>query len=329
MKHFILRHGDVLPAAQLTVEAQPAGAKILVDGIEIGSAPRAIARVGIGAHVVEVSKEGFGTLESPVVVLQRETAEMKMKLGPAGTLAITADASDVNVYVDGVLRGTAPLSIEIAEGTHTVTGMKTGSKRSHATTLVKAEQSTDVALSHPATQAFLAVVSSPVGAEVIIDGESAGVTPVAERIVEPGRHVVDVKRNDYSRRVVVDLTEDARRQLEFNMDAAGSSSAPTAIPAPSAFPPRHSSNARLQSGLGISLGGVALSLASAAVLLTQKDNNSRTAAAVTMVAGATGMVLGPAIFFRELGPRDPGKIIRADRDEKQAAVPGVRAAFRF
>ena len=332
VKNFLLRHGDVMPPAQLTVDAQPAGATIYVDGTEIGKAPRALALIGIGAHVIEVRKDGFGPIASPVIVLQRDTAELKVRLAPAGTLAITADATGVDVYVDGVLRGTAPLSMDIAEGPHQVTGVKAGSRHSHSNAIVKAEKETVIALSHPTTRAFLSVVSSPAGAEVIIDGESAGATPVAERIVEPGRHVVDVKRNDYSRRVVVDLTEEARRQLEFNMEAAGASTASTAassVPSAAPFPPRGSSSARLRSGLGISLGGVAVSLASAAVLLTQKDDTSRTAAAATMVAGATGMVLGPAIFFRELGPRDPSGVIRADREDKKAAVPGLRAAFRF
>ena len=338
VKLFLLRHGDLMPPADLAIFASPAGATIFIDGNEIGKAPRATARIGLGAHVVKVQKAGLGEISAPVVVMQRTNAEIRLRLSPTGTLAIAADAPEVDVYVDGVYRGVAPLSMEIAEGAHAISGVKSGSRQSHASATVKAEQQVEISLSHPSTRAFLSVVSSPIGAEVIIDGESAGVTPVAERTVDPGRHVVDVKRNDYSRRVVVDLTADARRQLEFNMEpaAATATSAPTSA-TPSNISPslapralRAGSSARLHSGLGISLGGVALSVASAAVLLTQKDDMSRTAAAATMVAGATGMIIGPAIFFRELGPRDPRAVIRADRERpEREAAPGVRAAFRF
>lgn len=49
----------------------------------------------------------------------------------------------------------------------------------------------------------------------------------------------------------------------------------------------------------MTLGGVALSALSAAVLATQDEPWVRGAAAASMIAGSTGFVIGPTIMLRE------------------------------
>jgi len=305
VKKFLLANATVLPPATLAIEAAP-GATISVNGREVGKGPRALANVTAGAHVVMVQKAGLGTVQAPVVILQRSAAEITVRLAKAGTLAVSADAEGVAVYVDGVLRGTAPLSVDIAEGRHEVSGVKSGSSNSHAAVVVTAEEETEVSLSHPPSVAYLTVASAPEGAEVIVDGEPIGVTPVLDHVVSPGRHIVDVRLDgSRPRRMVVDLGPDVKRRLDFALE--NEFAPPTVAVAPPSAEPQVSltrtTSRRFEqrTAVKVAAAGLAVTAVSAIVLVTQKDPQARTAAAASMIAGSAGFAIGPMLVLRPGG----------------------------
>ncbi len=298
VKAFLISNATQLPPASLTIETAP-GATILVNGKEVGAGPKQVARVTAGAHIIEVRKRGFGEVRAPIVILQRSAAALAVRLAPAGTLAVSADSEGVAVYVDGVLRGVAPLSIDIAEGHHEVAGMKDGSKNSHARALVKAQRETEVALAHPRSIAYLTVASAPEGAEVVVDGEPVGVTPILDHAVPPGRHIVDVRLDGARpRRMVVDVAQDVKRRLDFALE---SDLAPEpAVAASPVVQTRAVSSRRFEqrTATRVAIAGLAVTAVSAVVLVTQKDPAARTAAAASMVAGSAGFAIGPMIVLR-------------------------------
>lgn len=333
VKEFLVRHSYALPDAEIVVTAQPAGAEILLDGTKIGVAPRAVARAGAGTHVVEVRKPGMGSVFAPMLVLQRTKADLDVRLTEAGTLAVSADVTGVAVYVDGVLRGEAPISIDIASGPHTVTGVKPGTADSRARTSVLGGAEVEVRLSHPSNSAFLTVASDPAGAEVIVDGESFGETPVNARPVPPGQHVIDVRVGESARRVVVDLFPEVHRRVEFDLQPPR-----TAMAVPSAARPEPATAApaatRVRSprtsaywrrALAVTVAGAAISAGSAAVLVTEDDRQTRGLAAAGVVGGAAAFSSGPVLFFWQTAPRG----MRAEGDPEDDAGRTVGAGVRF
>ena len=336
VKEFIVRHSYALPDAELTVNAQPAGAEIWLDGKKVGAAPRAVVRASAGTHVVEVRKEGAGSVLAPVFVLQRTKAEVDVRLGALGTLAVSADAPGVSIYVDGVLRGEAPLSVDVTTGTHTVIGTKAGTADSRARASILDGVETEVRLSNPSNQAFLTVASNPAGAEVIVDGESFGSTPVDTRAVTPGQHIIDVRVGDSARRVVVDLFPDVHRRVDFDLSPPSTSTAAAASPA-SVRTGLDSPVVRAKSGksirywrgaLAVSIAGALVSSGSAAVLASTNDDPAiRTAAAAGVIGGVAAFSSGPALFFWHTAPRTSTKI-RADGESGERTVgAGVRFSF--
>lgn len=315
VKKFLLSNAAVLPPATLTVETAP-GATVLINGNEVGVGPRAFARVTAGAHIVEVRKPGSGEVRAPIVILQRTSAEMSVRLAPAGTLAVTSDVDGVSVYVDGVLRGTTPLSIDVAEGRHEIAGLKGGSKNTHATAQVKAGAETEIALSHPSSIAYLSVGSAPEGAEVVVDGEPVGMTPVVDHAIAPGRHIVDVKLDgSRPRRMVVDLGPDVKRRLDFALENDAPSAA---VSSARASQPRivHATPSRRfeqKTATRVAVAGLAVTAVSAIVLVTQRDPQARTAAAASMIAGSAGFAIGPMVIMR--------------RDRDSAIGAGITGSF--
>ena len=334
VKEFIVRHSYALPDAELVVNAQPAGAEIFLDGKKIGVAPRATVRASAGTHVVEVRKDGVGNLLAPLFVLQRTRAELDMRLGALGTLAVSADAPGVSIFVDGVLRGEAPISVDIAAGAHTVIGTKAGTSDSRARVTIADGAETEISLSNPSNRAFLTVASNPEGAEVIVDGESFGATPVEGRAVSPGQHIIDVRVGESARRVVVDLFPDVHRRVDFDLGPPATSSA--AVAPASVRTGGESPVVRAKGGksirywrgaLAVSIAGAVVSSGSAAVLASKNDDPTmRTAAAAGVIGGAAAFSSGPALFFWHTAPRT---YMRADADPSTDRTVGAGVRFQF
>jgi hypothetical protein len=69
---------------QVALAVEPAGARVLVDGREVGTTPLAEPlRVGPGQHVIEVRRDGYEELRREVTVEQGERVELVATLAPA------------------------------------------------------------------------------------------------------------------------------------------------------------------------------------------------------------------------------------------------------
>ena len=66
-----LEFAEAPVSGQLAVQSEPAGAKVLVDGVERGIAPLTIRDLTPGDHLVELQSDG-GTARHTVNVLRRE-----------------------------------------------------------------------------------------------------------------------------------------------------------------------------------------------------------------------------------------------------------------
>ena len=111
---------------------------------------------------------------------------------------IDADVGQADVTVDGVKRGTTPISIDgLPVGTHKVLVQKPPAKDweqvvqlAAGTTLVHAEMS--ASMPKAPTEGMLDIKADAVNAEVLIDGIAFGKTPLLTKIAS-GDHWIQVK----------------------------------------------------------------------------------------------------------------------------------------
>ena len=119
-----------------------------------------------------------------------------------GSLSVTSEPSGAPVVIDGTARGTTPLEVALAAGTHNVEVGIGSQARSRSVTVTRGNTfSLHLGLGPVAAAGVeagtggLQVATEPGGARVSIDGVPHGVAPVTVMNLKVGDHVVTVRGN--------------------------------------------------------------------------------------------------------------------------------------
>ena len=119
-----------------------------------------------------------------------------------GSLRVTSEPNGAPVSIDGTARGTTPLEVALAPGTHNVTVGDGSQARSQPVTVTRGSTfslhlglGALPAASVGAGTGSLQVSTEPGGARVSIDGVPHGVAPVTITNLKVGDHVVTVRGN--------------------------------------------------------------------------------------------------------------------------------------
>ncbi len=109
-----------------------------------------------------------------------------------GTLIMTTNPPGAKLYVDGVERGTTPLTVTLKTGAHALELRGDGPPRVMPITMTAGAQvSQYIELPRTAaTAGHLLVRTEPAGAKVSVDGTSRGTSPVTVADLAPGEHAV-------------------------------------------------------------------------------------------------------------------------------------------
>lgn len=128
------RPAPAASAGRVTVHSTPAGARVQVDGRDRGRTPVTIGGLGVGRHLVEVSRDGYADQARRVeITATRPSVTLDLRLeataapGAAAAAPVTAALEFVTrpagagVYVDGRRVGVSPLKIDgVAPGARTI-----------------------------------------------------------------------------------------------------------------------------------------------------------------------------------------------------------------
>jgi formylglycine-generating enzyme required for sulfatase activity len=161
-----------------------------------------------GRHNVDAEAEGYHPLSTTIDVSDERTQEVELELEPLpGKLDVRSEQADIEVLVDGEVAGTAPGLIEdIPRGSHIVEFRKYRYfplRQQMDIEGLGRTQWVDVGLEPAWGQ--LQVTSVPEGAEVFVDGQAVGVTPLSAEVLETGTRLTLSKRGykDWEKQVSV------------------------------------------------------------------------------------------------------------------------------
>ncbi len=181
----------------LEIKGGVAGAVIAIDGRDRGEYPSVDAlRVGAGAHVVRLYKDGYEPFETTVDVAGGQTARVRAhlaRLAESGRLqVIEKNGKHLDVLLDNVRVGTTPWEASVAVGPHTVVlrgdnGFGTQPVR----VPVQAQTNTPLTLAAEELTSSLLVQVVPPGASVALDGVPVG-RGLWEGRLRAGSHRVEV-----------------------------------------------------------------------------------------------------------------------------------------
>ena len=187
----------VAPTGQLQVRTEPSGARVLVDGQRKGTSPITIENLAAGMHTVTVDGKA-GTVTRDVEIQGGATASLVLPLASAAPEAAPAPASgwitvnaplDVQIFENGQLLGTnrsarivAPVGKHDVEISNDALGFR-------VTRSVTVAQGQATVLKVDAPKGSLSLNAVP-WAEVWIDGERLGETPIGNVQLTIGTHDV-------------------------------------------------------------------------------------------------------------------------------------------
>jgi len=169
----------------ISVESSPSGASVYFNGNYRGSAPLIISEVWPGTYTIQAEKNGYRTYTTKTSVSSGTRSTVYCPLSPldtSGSLYILSDPINAKVVLDGLYRGTTPLTLSnLASGTHILELDHTGYYDWKSTVDVPAGGTKTVSSSlNPmpvSNVGWVYVSSSPGGAGVTLDGTNYGQTP--------------------------------------------------------------------------------------------------------------------------------------------------------
>jgi tetratricopeptide (TPR) repeat protein len=227
----------VLPAMPkdpaLTVESEPAGAAVIIDGKERGRTPF-LAPVAPGKHELVLRMTGrreVGTeLEMPKDKDLSRRLELRAAAG-APRLTIASAPEGATVLVDGTEVGLTPWSGEAKLGDRKVELRRAGYLVAERTVTIQANRDMDLslALERVGGPGQLRVETEPPDAEIAIDGKAAGEAPYSGELAA-GEHNVEVSSVGYRTLAQqIALAPGQQVALRLTLSRAGGDNAPPIV----------------------------------------------------------------------------------------------------
>jgi hypothetical protein len=202
-----------LPAAAVAgvvmVDSGPRGAEVLIDGKVEGLTPVKVS-VSPGQHSLEVRSgtvTRMSTLDVQSGTLLSHHVEFAPETKPMGRLEVASEPAGARVTIDGVSRGTTPLTIpEIAAGTYNVV-ISSGNSSVTRSVAVAGGASSSVFASVAAAGAAggWIALTAPIALNVLEDGRLIGRSDVDRLMLPAGRHELELVNADLGFRTTVSL----------------------------------------------------------------------------------------------------------------------------
>jgi PKD repeat protein len=201
------------PATTLSVTSNPTGAAIFIDNLIKGRTPLTLTDTAIGDHRLTITMDGYEEYTRNIIVeastpltiaavLTMSVPQPTTRPPPNGSIALTSVPSGADVYLDGKQKGTAPAIFpDILPGNHQVTLLFKGYDEWSRIVSVGSGQTAAINAVLVATKEItgsLAVITDPPGAEISIDGDFKGVSPVTIPGLYAGTHTVLLKLQEYA-----------------------------------------------------------------------------------------------------------------------------------
>lgn len=184
----------------LVIETEPSGAKVLIDGAEVGSTPLTLADIPAGDVALTLTAERYLVFEDAVTVEGRGiTQRYAADLIPGwARIAVEVVPNSAEFRLDGETLEKTNGILEVMAGNRSLTLSAVGYVSQ--TIAVDAIANTDLDLGTvelAAAEGILRLTSQPSGASVTRDGQFVGTTPVDVTMSPSVNHQIVLRRAGY------------------------------------------------------------------------------------------------------------------------------------
>ena len=180
----------------MNVTSQPeSGAVVFINNKKVGVTPYKSGKMASGTYDVKVVKEMFGTKEQKFTVNDGQTTEAVLNMNAHFVdVTITTDALS-EIYVDEVYVDKGSWMGRLTEGTHVIEARKDKHYSSYKEVNVVLGKNLTITVDAPNPMCgFLEISSSPLRADVYIDGQHYGQTPKVISNLLVGEHQLKLSK---------------------------------------------------------------------------------------------------------------------------------------
>ncbi len=183
----------------INISSNPSNAIIRIDNMETGNTPSIITNLSTGKHLLEVEMNGYELWSDSINTEPGKeitiTAELQTK---TGSVVIKSEPTNAMVLIDGEKAGSTPETLtNIKPGKHLVEIKMDGYIDWNESINIEPGMESDITAELQIKACTVSINSEPSNAMVLIDGERAGSTPEILTDIKPGKHIVEVRIDEY------------------------------------------------------------------------------------------------------------------------------------
>jgi len=200
----------------------PAGAVLRLDGEPLGTAPLGASAIAAGEHRLAVEAPRYLPLERTIEVTGRAIAQtISLELEPAwADITVASEPEGAAISVGDAVLGETPATVEVLQGEQTLSLRAPGFAEYRTTLDVVAGEPRDLGtITLTPAAGVLELASRPSGANVTVDGEFRGQTPLTMELAPDRAHEIALSRPGYRRyRASVSLAAGASEQRDLRLE---------------------------------------------------------------------------------------------------------------
>lgn len=182
---------------ELYITSDPSGATVSVNGVTKGVTPLHIDEVPSGEATVIVKKDLYAPRTLSLSVQDGKTTTQNVALEQRfGTITIET-LEGAMIYVNGELKGKTRVTLNLIEGLYDVEARKDNYRTFKQPVTINKKTERTLWIEPTPIMATLAVQTTPVGAEIYVDGVSKGKSPNVIKDIIIGSHTVKIVADGY------------------------------------------------------------------------------------------------------------------------------------
>lgn len=211
-----------LPGLVSIVSTNIEGARVQIDGVDIGQTPLVDVPIEAGDHQMTITLDRYLDYGQPITIEGRSVPQgFEANLEPAwATLSFTTSPAGADVIVDGEVFGTTPLNAEILQGQRDVTLKLTGHKAwQEDFDVIAGEDFVVPAVALEPADGLVFIQSNPSAASVTIGGVFQGLTPLEVALPPNENHQVTFFKDGFQSSTSSVRTEpNQEREINVRLD---------------------------------------------------------------------------------------------------------------
>lgn len=188
----------------ISLDAQPTAADVWIDDKAVGSTPIKDLKVETGTHQLRFSADRYQSETVMLNVTGRSLAQhLAVTLTPAwAAVTIVSNPAGAIILIDGENRGSTPAQLDLIQGERQLMLQLTGYADWQQSLEITANEAQDLGnIALQAAAGVLELSSRPPGANVTLDGEFQGQTPLALELQPNKQQRLAVFKPGYRRHI--------------------------------------------------------------------------------------------------------------------------------